>query len=123
MPKNNNVSGIGPISPDYASSDNEYLTFAEGLISSLLEAGQVAKISRILSSFLNIYLQAYQKAFLSTINNGQHHGDRFSPLLLLKHTSVDEGMQDGLLDKSGVTLSSGVCLWSFIKVGSDKLRK
>ncbi|KAL6323237.1 hypothetical protein AAG906_029244 [Vitis piasezkii] len=100
--KNNNVPGIGPISPDYASSDNEYLTFAEGLISNLLEAGQVAKISRILSSFLNIYLQAYRKAFLSTIDNGQHHGAWFSPLLLLKHTGVDKGIQDGLLEKSGI---------------------
>ncbi|RVX07800.1 Retrovirus-related Pol polyprotein from transposon RE2 [Vitis vinifera] len=66
----NKCPGMGPISPEYASIDNEYLTLAKGLISSLLEAG-------------------------------------FSPLLLLKHTSVDEGMQDGLLDKSGVTLSSG----------------
>ena len=100
--KNNNVPGIGPISPDYASSDNEYLTFAEGLISNLLEAGQVAKISRILSSFLNIYLKAYRKAFLSTIDNGQHHGAWFSPLLLLKYTGVDKGIQDGLLEKSGI---------------------
>ncbi|RVW98079.1 Auxin transport protein BIG [Vitis vinifera] len=98
----NSVPGMGPISPEYASSDNEYLTLAEGLISSLLEAGQVAKVSRILSSFLNRYLQAYQKAFLSTIDNGQYHGDRFSPLLLLKHTGVDKCMQDGLLEKSGI---------------------
>ncbi|WJZ98675.1 hypothetical protein VitviT2T_017185 [Vitis vinifera] len=35
----NGVPGMGPISPEYASSDNEYLTLAKGLISSLLEAG------------------------------------------------------------------------------------
>ena len=51
---------------------------------------------------MNRYLQAYQKAFLSTIDNGQYHGDRFSPLLLLKHTGVDKCMQDGLLEKSGI---------------------
>lgn len=93
---------MSSISPEYASSDTEYLTLAEGLISNLLEAGQVAKVLKILSSFPNRYLQAYQKAFFSTIDTGQYHDDRFSPLLLLKHTAVDEGMHDGLLEKSGV---------------------
>lgn len=101
----NGVPGMGPMSHEYASSDNEYVILAEGLISSLLEDGQVAKVSLILSSFLKRYLQAYQKAFLFTIGNGQLHGDKFSPLLLLKHTGVDKVMQDGLLEKSGINLS------------------
>ena len=93
---------MGSISPEYASVGNEYLTLAKGLISSLLEVGQVAKVSRILSSFSNKYLQACQKASLSTIDNDQYHGDKFSPLLLLKRTGVNKGIQGGLLEKSGI---------------------
>ena len=93
---------MGSISPEYASVGNEYLTLAKGLISSLLEVGQVAKVSRILSSFSNKYLQACQKASLSTIDNDQYHGDKSSPLLLLKRTGVNKGIQGGLLEKSGI---------------------
>ena len=46
--KKNSVSGMGSISPEYASGGNEYLTLAKGLISSLLKVGQIAKVSRIL---------------------------------------------------------------------------
>uniref|UniRef100_A0A2N9EM75 UBR-type domain-containing protein n=1 Tax=Fagus sylvatica TaxID=28930 RepID=A0A2N9EM75_FAGSY len=95
----NEIPGASPWTEN-TSRDNEYITLAEGLICSIVEAGQVEMLVRLLSSVLDRYLQAYQKAFLATVDNGQNNANMFSPLLLLKHSGFDKCFQDELLEKS-----------------------
>lgn len=96
----NSIPGVGPIWTEHTSRDNEYLTLAEGLVSRVFEAGQVAMLLEILSSLLNRYLLVLQKAFLSTLDDGQPHADKFSSLLLVKHTGFDKCIQVELFEKS-----------------------
>ncbi|KAJ0099623.1 hypothetical protein Patl1_21605 [Pistacia atlantica] len=101
--KKNKVPGLGTLWTENTSWDTDYVTVSEGLISCLVEAGQVEMLMRILSSLLSRYLQAYQKAFLATLNNSQNGADRSTSLLLLKHSGLDKGLQDELLEKSGTS--------------------
>ncbi|XP_057963954.1 auxin transport protein BIG isoform X2 [Malania oleifera] len=89
---------------DCASKDDDYLILAEGLIAGVFEVGQTALLLKMLSSLLSRYLQAYQKAFISTLDNSQQHIDGFSPLLLLKHSGFDKVIQNELVEKSGSNL-------------------
>ncbi|KAF8389895.1 hypothetical protein HHK36_024413 [Tetracentron sinense] len=97
----NAVPGVEPLWIECMSRDNEFLTLAESLVATLFQANQVTWLFRVLSSLLRRYLQAHKKAFLSTLDTNRCHADRFSPLLLLKHTGFDKCMQDEILEKSG----------------------
>lgn len=100
---NNNITSIGPIWLEHTSRDAEFLKLAEGLGICSLGADQVVMLSRMLSSLLERYLRVYKKALLSTFDNSHYSTDKFSPLLLLKHTGFDKSMQDALLEKGGLT--------------------
>lgn len=101
----NTIPGASPIGTENISRDNEYITVAEGLICSIVEAGQVEMLIRLLTSMLHRFLQTHQKAFLATLDNGLNSANMFSPLLLLKHSGFDKCVQDELLEK-GWTNSS-----------------
>ncbi|KAL6961117.1 RING-type E3 ubiquitin transferase [Sarracenia purpurea var. burkii] len=101
----NSITLAGPMWSEQASRDNEFLALAEGLVSTIFSANQVAELLRILSSLLNRYLRAYQKSFLSPFSNSQYSPDGFSPLLLLKYVGFDKCMQDELLQKDGINQS------------------
>uniref|UniRef100_A0A6N2MZV9 Auxin transport protein BIG n=1 Tax=Salix viminalis TaxID=40686 RepID=A0A6N2MZV9_SALVM len=88
------VPGVAPFWIENTASDNQFVAVAEGLTSCLIEAGQVSMLVRMLSTLLNRYLQAYQKAFLAIIDNDQHDVKSFPSLLLLKHSSFDKCLQD-----------------------------
>lgn len=95
----NTIPGASPIGTENISRDNEYITVAEGLICSIVEAGQVEMLIRLLTSMLRRFLQTHQKAFLATLDNGLNSANMFSPLLLLKHAGFDKCVQDELLEK------------------------
>ncbi|KAG6720767.1 hypothetical protein I3842_03G077400 [Carya illinoinensis] len=96
----NEIPGPSPVWVEKTYRDKEYITSAEGLICSIVEAGQVEMLITLLTSMLERYLQVHQKAFLATIDNSQNNGDTFSHLLLLKHSGFDKCVQDELLEKS-----------------------
>lgn len=104
----NTVPEVGSTWIDNMFKDNEYITVAEGLISSMLEAGQVSMLVRVLSSMLIRYLQVFQNSFLATFDNSQKIANRFSHLLLLKHS----GFEKCLLDESEKIESNSVQLES-----------
>ncbi|CAK9175800.1 unnamed protein product [Ilex paraguariensis] len=99
------ISLGGPKWPVHSSRDADFFTLAELLISSSFAADRVAVILRILTSLLKRYLRVHQKAFLSSFDNTKCSADRFSPLLLLKHTGFDKCMLDELFEKSGFNCS------------------
>ncbi|XP_059670492.1 auxin transport protein BIG [Cornus florida] len=99
--RKNAISSVGPIWSEHTSSDNEFLSLADGLVSSVFGANQVVLLVRILSSLLSRCLQVHEKAFLAAFDNGQYSSDGFSPLLLLKHIGFDKCIQNELLDKGG----------------------
>ncbi|XP_050227128.1 auxin transport protein BIG [Mercurialis annua] len=98
-----NVPGVSPSWTENTARDGHYITVADGLISSLIESGEVLLLLRLLSSLLEKYLQAYQKAFLATVADGRCTNNGFASLLLLKHSSFDKCLQDELLKKSGTS--------------------
>lgn len=102
---NNKVPGAGSWRTESTSRDTDYINVADGLISSLIETGQVAKLLRMLSSLLDRYLQAYPKAFLATLDNSQHDANQVASLLLLKHLRLEKCLEDELLEKSGISSS------------------
>ncbi|KAK2663188.1 hypothetical protein Ddye_001762 [Dipteronia dyeriana] len=97
----NKVPAVGSWWIENTSRDTDYITVADSLINSLIEAGQVSVLFRMLSSLLSRYLRAYEKAFLATLGNGQVNANL--SLLLLKHSRLDKSLQDELLEKSGTT--------------------
>ncbi|KAL5582074.1 hypothetical protein UlMin_014516 [Ulmus minor] len=90
----NSVSGMGSTCSANMYGDNS--TIAEGLISSMMEPGQVAVLVRMLSSLLNKHLAVYQKSYLATFDNCEKGANRFSHLLLLKHSGFEKGPLDEL---------------------------
>jgi E3 ubiquitin-protein ligase UBR4 len=88
------VPGVAPFWIENTASDTQFVAVAEGLTSCLIEAGQVSMLVRMLSTLLNRYLLAYQKAFLAIIDNDQHDVKSFPSLLLLKHSSFDKCLHD-----------------------------
>ncbi|KAK6913403.1 LOW QUALITY PROTEIN: E3 ubiquitin ligase UBR4, C-terminal [Dillenia turbinata] len=102
--RKNALPGAAPVWTKIFFTDDEFLTLAEGLTSNLLDANCVGLLLKTLSSLSHGYLQAYQKVFLATLLDGEHSAGGFSPLLLLKHTGFDRGMQDEILEKCGSNL-------------------
>ncbi|XWS75634.1 hypothetical protein CRYUN_Cryun01aG0107800 [Craigia yunnanensis] len=98
----NKIPGVGPFWTENGPSDNEYINFAEGFISSLIADGRTSELLRMFSSFLNRYLQAYEKAFLATLGDSRHDDNVFSSVLLLKQSTFDKFLWDELLKKCGV---------------------
>ncbi|KAI8555496.1 hypothetical protein RHMOL_Rhmol05G0177400 [Rhododendron molle] len=101
----NSITFTGPVWSDQTSKDNELLSIAEGLVSGVFGANQVAELLRIFSSLLNRYLRVYQKSFLSAFSSSKDSTQESSPLLLLKYTGFDKCMQDELLEKEGINPS------------------
>ncbi|PON82110.1 E3 ubiquitin ligase, UBR [Trema orientale] len=90
----NTISEAGSTRTASISRENEYKILAEDLMSSMMEAGQVARLVRLLSSLLKRYLCILQKSFLATFDNSEKDAGRFSHLLLLKHTGFEKGLLD-----------------------------
>ncbi|KAK1310864.1 Auxin transport protein BIG [Acorus calamus] len=86
---------------EHLSEDSLIIPVAEDLLSNIFQGDQVGWLFEILSSFLCKYLQVLQKAFLSTFDRSRSNADKFSPMLLLKHTGFDKCKQNELLVKSG----------------------
>ncbi|KAG5548960.1 hypothetical protein RHGRI_014362 [Rhododendron griersonianum] len=101
----NSITFTGPVWSDQISRDNELLSIAEGLVSRVFGANQVAELLRIFSSLLNRYLRVYQKSFLSAFSSSKHSTQESSPLLLLKYTGFEKCMQDELLEKEVINPS------------------
>ncbi|KAJ8751615.1 hypothetical protein K2173_025768 [Erythroxylum novogranatense] len=80
--------------------DNQFTAAAKSMTSSLIEAGQLSVLLDLLSYLLHLYLKVFQKAFLTTLDQG-HSLTNGSSLLLLKHSSFDKGLWDELLKKLG----------------------
>ncbi|XP_021739381.1 auxin transport protein BIG-like [Chenopodium quinoa] len=97
----NSVSGANFVWTQDAS-DSDFVAFAHGFISVILETNKVPVILKSLSSLLAKYIKIYQRAFLFTISENQSHAQNCSPLLLLKHTEFDELMKDEILVKNGL---------------------
>nr|XP_011467865.1 PREDICTED: auxin transport protein BIG [Fragaria vesca subsp. vesca] len=95
----NTVPGVGANWMPNMSKDNEYITVAEGIVASLVVAGQLPSLFKIISSLLNKYLQVYQRAFIATFSSLKD-ANGFSPLLLFKHSGFDMCLQDEL-EKTG----------------------
>lgn len=108
----NSVPGVSSTWIDNTSKDNEYINIAGGLISSMMEAGQVAMLVRVLSSLLFRYLQVFQNSFVATFDNSQKGANRFSHLLLLKHS----GFEKCLLDEIEKIASNSVQLESVFDI-------
>ncbi|XP_022727915.1 auxin transport protein BIG-like isoform X2 [Durio zibethinus] len=98
----NKIPGVGTFWTENRSSDDEYANSAEGFISCLIADGQTSELLRIFSSFLNRYLQAYEKAFLAILGDSQHDDNMLSSMLLLKQSTFDKVLWDELLKKCGV---------------------
>ncbi|EOY03818.1 Auxin transport protein (BIG) isoform 1 [Theobroma cacao] len=98
----NNIPGVGSFWTENRPRDNEYINSAEDFISCLIADGQTSELLRMFSSFLNRYLQAYEKAFLATLGGNQHDENMFSSVLLLKQSKFDKFLWDELLKKCGV---------------------
>ncbi|XVF31619.1 hypothetical protein REPUB_Repub17cG0006900 [Reevesia pubescens] len=98
----NKILGVGPFWSENRPSDNEYINSAEGFISCLIADGRISELLRMFASFLNRYLQAYEKAFLATLGDSQRDDKMFSSLLLLKQSTFDKFLWDELLKKCGV---------------------
>ncbi|KZV25002.1 auxin transport protein BIG [Dorcoceras hygrometricum] len=89
----------------YAAKDAGYLVLAKSLISNYIQADQITKLIKILSSLLNSYLRIYQISFSSTVKTGHLFVDRFSHPLLLKNADFDNSMQEDFFAKVGINHS------------------
>lgn len=90
----NTVSGVGSTWMQEKSKDNRYINISEGLVSSMIEAGQVGMLIRVLSSLLFRYLQVFQNSFVAAFDNSQKGANSFSHLLLLKHSGFEKCLPD-----------------------------
>ncbi|GLT56357.1 hypothetical protein SLA2020_294010 [Shorea laevis] len=99
----NSVPEASPSWSENSPRDDDFINSAEVLISNVIVGGQIPGLLRMFSSLLNRYLQAHEKAFLSTFGVGQHEAGGFSPLLLLKHSQFDKSLQDDFLEKYGLS--------------------
>jgi E3 ubiquitin-protein ligase UBR4 len=120
---NNSISSGGSVWVENTSIDDKFIPLAESLVIRTYDAGETPMLMKLLSSLLNRYLHIYQKALLSTFDVNQH-SDRFSPVLLLKHTGFDKSVQDVILEKSGLDagqLGSAYELLSRLGVAVDKI--
>ncbi|KAL2618195.1 hypothetical protein AAZV13_08G231500 [Glycine max] len=97
----NGISGHGLTWTGNAMGDEKYVKVAGSMISSMIESGQFPLLVKLFSSLLNKYLQVCQNAFLDILNDKQKLTPGFSPFLLLKHTEMDQSLQDELLERSG----------------------
>nr|KYP76458.1 E3 ubiquitin-protein ligase UBR4 [Cajanus cajan] len=97
----NAISGHGLTWTENALGDEKYVKLAGSMVSSMIETGQFVSLIRLFSSLLNKYLHVYQNAFLDILSNKQKQAPGFSSFLLLKHTEIDQSLQDELLERSG----------------------
>ncbi|GJR24096.1 auxin transport protein BIG [Tanacetum coccineum] len=97
---NNGISSVDVVLLEHTSRDAEFLTLAEKLVISSLNAEAVADLLQALSVLLRKYRNVYHKTLLSTFGDGQSSANKFSPLLLLKHTGFEKSLQDVLFEKS-----------------------
>ncbi|XP_023737665.1 auxin transport protein BIG [Lactuca sativa] len=102
------------------SKDAEFLTLAEKLVNSSLHGDTVGVLLRALSVILQRYRNVYQKTLLSTFGDT----NKFSPLLLLKHTGFDKSLQDVVFEKCAFSPSQleSICeLLSKLGTAVDKM--
>ncbi|KAL2329771.1 hypothetical protein Fmac_017352 [Flemingia macrophylla] len=97
----NAIPGHGLTWTENALGDEKYVKLAGSMISSMIESGQFVLLVRLFSSLLNKYLRVCQNAFLDIVSNKQKQAPGFSSFLLLKHTEIDQSLQDELMERSG----------------------
>ncbi|OVA16901.1 zinc finger protein [Macleaya cordata] len=97
----NAVPGVDPFWSEGTLRETEFLTLAEGMVAAIFQGSHAALVFKLLSSLLKRYLLAYQEAFLYTLEQSRCSEDKFSPLLLFKHTEFYKCTQDDLLEKIG----------------------
>lgn len=100
---NNEIDSLGVVLLEHTSRDAEFLSLAEKLVISSLNADTVTVLLQSLSVILLAYRNVYQKTLLSTFGDGQSFENKFSPLLLLKHTGFDKSLHDVLFEKCSIS--------------------
>ncbi|KAI3768455.1 hypothetical protein L2E82_19139 [Cichorium intybus] len=114
---NNEKYSLGVVQ---TSKDTEFISLAEKLVTSSLHADTVAVLLRALSVILQKYRNVYQKTLLSTFGDT----NKFSPLLLLKHTGFEKSLQDVIFEKCAFSPSQmeSICeLLSKLGASVDKM--
>ncbi|KAL5723323.1 RING-type E3 ubiquitin transferase [Ranunculus cassubicifolius] len=96
------IPKIEPLWTGHALRDNDFRFLAQSMVTTLFEGGHIGWLFKVLSSFLQRYLQVLQEAFVQTLEQRGFQEDKFSPLLLAKHTEFEKCKQDELLEKSGL---------------------
>ncbi|ESQ49882.1 hypothetical protein EUTSA_v10019869mg [Eutrema salsugineum] len=91
--KKNSCSDIDPFWRKCTSVDAKYIAAAEGVLSCLMESGDISELLRMLSSLVSKYLQVYRKAFLATFSASNHQDHSSPSVLLLKHTQFGKSLQ------------------------------
>ncbi|XXG55217.1 hypothetical protein AAC387_Pa03g2931 [Persea americana] len=97
------IQGVEPLTEN-TSKDKEFLALVDSLAANIVQGSHIQRLLKVLSSLLSGYLHVLQEAFVSTVDHNRHCADRFSPLLLLKHTGFEKCTQDELLEKGGSRL-------------------
>ncbi|KAF9624456.1 hypothetical protein IFM89_011464 [Coptis chinensis] len=87
----------------HALRENKFASLAERVVIKLFQDDRVGWLFKVLSSLLKRYLEALQQAFVYTLDRVGCREDRFSSLLLIKHSEFQKWKLDELLEKSGCT--------------------
>ncbi|RZC70316.1 hypothetical protein C5167_033447 [Papaver somniferum] len=96
------IPGVDPLWSEGTIRDTEFMTVAECIVVAVLEGNSAALVFKLLSSLLKRYLVTYQEAFLSTFEEDNRFStDKFSPLLLYKHTEFYNCSEENLPEKIG----------------------
>ncbi|GAA0151174.1 ubiquitin-protein ligase [Lithospermum erythrorhizon] len=100
---------------------NEGFSFvSEDFLSTFSGTDHAVSLSKSLSSLLKKYLQVYQRALVMISDNSQQFDNKLSPLLLIKHTGVNKGMQDELISEMGLDPCSLESLYDILS-NSDSI--
>ncbi|KAK9116429.1 hypothetical protein Sjap_015376 [Stephania japonica] len=101
----NMIPGVDLLWTVCSSRDSEYLALAEAVVGTVFQGNDLTWLFNMLSSLLERYLRAYNDAFLNSYDHGKSYADKFSPLLLLKHTEFDKLAQSEVVQNDGIILS------------------
>lgn len=96
----NNLLGVDLAWTEHSSKNAEFISLGETIVCTIMETSQIPLILNISASLLVKYTEAYQKAFLHSLDESQSHLHASVPLLLLKHTGFEEGMMDEMIESA-----------------------
>ncbi|KAL8161170.1 hypothetical protein V2J09_012659 [Rumex salicifolius] len=95
----NDLLGINLCWTGHSSKNAEFISLGETFACNILDTSQVPLILKISASFLVKYTEAYQKAFLYSLEGTKSHAS--APLLLLKHSGLEECMMHEIIENAG----------------------